>query len=207
MKPVSIPAACQDGAEPGNNGGDGGRLCGGLRLIVVVVAILAALASIIGACISGAAATLFIIAVALGIAAGLLGIIWGIFCPKPCGAEMLLAWQFSFGVGFGVLYFILCCPLLWALAVGSVAVDSGLLALWLEKCKKGLCDVVSELLVAISGVSLPLLGWLGLIPALSGCVNPWVSAGLSAFAGLIAIAAAACAANPIRRKPGARGCY
>lgn len=206
MKPVSIPAACQDGAEPGNNGGDGGRLCGGLRLIVVVVAILAALASIMGACISGAATTLFIIAAALGIAAGLLGIIWGIFCPKPCGAEILLAWQFSFGVGFGVLYFILCCPWLWALAVGSVAVGSGLLALWLEKCKKGLCDVVSELLVAISGVSLPLLGWLGLIPALSACVNPWVSAGLSAFAGLIAIAAAACAANPIRRKPGARGC-
>ena len=70
MKPVSIPAACQDGAEPGNNGGDGGRLCGGLRLIVVVVAILAALASIIGVCISGAATALFIIAAALGIAAG-----------------------------------------------------------------------------------------------------------------------------------------
>ena len=98
------------------------------------------------------------------------------------------------GVGFVLLYFTVCCPTFWPIGLGLLGVGVGLMLLWKKQCHKSKCAVLKELVIALSGVVLPLLGWLGVIPALAACINPLVAGALSTLAAAVAIALASCVA-------------
>ena len=91
-----------------------------------------------------------------------------------------------------MLYFTRCCPTFWPIGLGLVAGGIALMLVWKKRCKKSNCAVLKELVVALSGVVLPLLGWLGVIPALAACINPIVAGALSTLAAAVTLAAASC---------------
>jgi hypothetical protein len=159
---------------PGDGGGGDGGLCGGLRLIAVIAAILGALAISFALCIPPAASYLAWVAAGLLAIAAIAGLIWGIFCPKPCSWGYLFAWQLAIGTGFGELFVTNCCPQFWAIGLGLIAVGGVLLALWIRQCGPRACTVLKEALAALSGVILPLLGWLKVLPFIAPCINPVV---------------------------------
>jgi len=189
---VTVPAC--PGGDGGGGDGDGGEGggCFGLRVIMTIAAILAIVALSLAACIPAAATPLLWLALGLGLTAAIAAVIWGIFCHKPCAWALLLAWQVALGVGFVLLYFTVCCPTFWPIGLGLLGVGVGLMLLWKKRCHKSKCAVLKELVIALSGVVLPLLGWLGVIPALAACINPLVAGALSTLAAAVAIALASC---------------
>ncbi len=189
---VSVPSC--NGTPPGggNGGGGEGFGCLSLRIIMTIAAILAIASASLAACIPAAATPLLIIGLILGIIAAIAGILWGIFCPKPCAWGLLLAWQVSLGVGMILLCFTVCCPTFWVIGGGLTALGLTLMLVWKKRCKKSNCAVLKELVIAISGVILPLLGWLLAIPALAACINTIITGTLSTLAAAISIAAANC---------------
>jgi PKD repeat protein len=192
---VVVPACSGGGGGGGgDDGGDGGEggFCFGARVVMTIAAILGIVSLSLAACIPPAAPALLWLALGFGILAGLAGLIWGFLCPKPCAWALLLAWQVSLGVGFILLYFTLCCPAFWPIGLGLLAVGISLMLLWKKRCKKSNCAVLKELVIALSGVVLPLLGWLGVIPALAACINPIVAGVLSTLAAAATLAAASC---------------
>lgn len=192
---VDVPA-CPGGGGGGGGGGNGGGGegfgCFGLRAIMTIAAILAVVALALAACIPPAASTLLVIAAAFGAAAAIAGAIWGIFCKKPCAWALLLAWQVAIGAGFLLLCFTTCCPSFWPIGIGLVVVGAGLMLLWKQRCHKNRCQVLKELVLAMSGVLIPLLGWLGAIPILTPCINHVVTGALSLLAGALTVAALNC---------------
>jgi len=191
---VAIPQ-CPDGGDGDGKDGNGdgeGFGCFGLRVIMTVAAILAIAAVALAVCIPAAAHVLFLIALGLGITAAIAGILWGILCPKPCAWALLLAWQVSIGVGFVLLYFTVCCPTFWLIGLGLLAAGVALMFLWKRRCRKGTCAVLKELSIALSSVILPLLGWLGVIPALAACINHVVAGVLSTLAAAVTAAVLHC---------------
>ena len=124
--------------------------------------------------------------------AALAGLIWGFLCPKPCAWALLLAWQVSLGVGFILLYFTMCCPVFWPIGLGLAGTGHFAHAGLEQRCNKSNCAVLKELVIALAGVVLPLLGWLGVIPALAACINPIVAGALSTLAAAVTLAAASC---------------
>lgn len=191
---VTVPACPGDGGggDDGKDGGGGGWGCFGLRAIMTIAAILAIVAVSLAACIPAATTPLLWLAAALGLLAAIAGLFWGIFCPKPCAWALLLAWQVALGVGFILLCFTVCCPIFWVIGLGLVVVGVTLMLTWKERCNKSNCAVLKELVIALSGVVLPLLGWLGVIPALAACINTVVTGALSTLAAAIAVAATNC---------------
>jgi hypothetical protein len=159
---------------------------------MTVAAILAIAAVALAVCIPPAAHVLFLIALGLGITAAIAAIFWGILCPKPCAWALLLAWQVSIGVGFVLLYFTVCCPTFWLIGLGLLAAGLGLMVVWKRRCRKGTCAVLKELSIALSSVILPLLGWLGVIPALAACINHVVAGVLSTLAAAVTAAVLHC---------------
>lgn len=190
-KPITVPA-CSGGGDGGGNGGGGGWGCFGLRVIMTIAAILGIVAAALAACIPPAATVLLWIAAAFGAAALIAGILWGIFCPKPCAWALLLTWQVALGAGFLLLCFTTCCPSFWPIGLGLIALGIALMLVWKRRCKKNRCQVLKELVIAISGVLIPLLGWLTAIPVLAPCINPLVTGILASIAGIITLAAANC---------------
>jgi hypothetical protein len=191
---VSVPA-CPGGGNGGGGGGGGGGEgfgCFGLRVLMTVAAILAIVSLALAVCGPSAAYVLGWIALGLGITAALAGIFWAIFCPKPCAWALLLAWQVSVGVGFTLLYFTVCCPTFWWIGLALLAAGLALMFVWKRRCRKSTCAVLKELSIALSSVILPLLGWLGVIPALAACINHVVAAVLSTLAAAIAAAVLHC---------------
>ena len=190
---VTVPA-CSGGMPPPppppDNGG--GWSCFALRVIMTIAAILSIVALSIAICLPAAAYPLFWLAAGLGLIAALAGLFWGIFCPKPCAWALLLAWQVSLGVGFVLLCFSTCCPTFWVLGIGLVLAGIGLMYWWKRRCRKSWCAVLKELVIALSGVVLPLLGWLGAIPGLAACINPLITGALSTLAAAIAVTATNC---------------
>ncbi len=188
---VNIPQ-CPDGGN-GHDGNGEGFGCFGARVIMTVAAILAIVSAALALCLPPpAAAVLAWIAGGLGFVAALAGILWGIFCPKPCAWALLLAWQVSIGVGFVLLYFTVCCPAFWFIGLALIAAGIGLMITWKRHCNVSTCAVLKELSIALSSVILPLLGWLGVIPALGACGNNYVRAFLSTLAAAVAVAALHC---------------
>ena len=187
---VTVPA-CGPGG-PGGNGGGGGFGCLGARIIMTIAAILAIASASIAACIPAAASFLFTLAIVLGIIAGIAAILFAIFCPKPCAWGLLFLWQVLLGVGLLLLCFTTCCPSFWVIGGGLTAAGLGLMALWKSRCNKSNCDVLKELVIAISGVVVPLVGWFLGVPVLMACMNTIITAALTTLAGLIAIAASQC---------------
>ena len=191
---VDVPACPgkDDDDDDNGGGGGGGWGCFGLRVIMTIAAILGLVALALAACIPPAAYVLAWIAAGLGLLALIAGILWGIFCPKPCLWGLLLAWQVSIGAGLLLLCFTTCCPIFWPIGLGLVAAGIALMLIWKRRCRKNQCQVLKELVIAISGVLIPLLGSLGLIPVLAPCLNPLVTAAVSVLAGVITIMAASC---------------
>lgn len=189
---VTVPACSGGGGDGGGNDGGETGGCFGLRVIMTIAAILAIVSVSLAACIPAAAPALFWVALGFAILAALAGLVWNYLCPKPCGWGLLLAWQVSLGVGFVLLYFTLCCPVFWPIGLALVAGGIALMLVWKQRCHKNKCAVLKELVVALSGVLLPLLGWLGVIPPLAACINPWVAGVLSTLAAAAALAAASC---------------
>ena len=192
---VTVPA-CPGGGGGGNGGDDGGGGggwgCFGLRVIMTIAAILAIVAVSLAACIPAAATALLWLAAALGVVAAIAAFFWAIFCTKPCAWGLLLTWQVALGVGLILLCFTVCCPVFWVIGLLLFAAGVALMFVWKRKCKKSNCAVLKELVIAISGVVLPLLGWLGVIPPLAACINTVVTGILSTLAAAIAIAATNC---------------
>jgi hypothetical protein len=190
---VAIPQ-CPDGGDGDGEGGNGGEGfgCFGLRVLMTVAAILAIVSLALAVCVPPAAYVLGWIALGLGIAAALAGVFWAIFCPKPCAWALLLAWQVSIGVGFVLLYFTVCCPTFWLIGLALLAAGVALMFVWKRRCRKSTCAVLKELSIALSSVILPLLGWLGVIPALAACINHVVAGVLSTLAAAIAAAVLHC---------------
>jgi FOG: PKD repeat len=190
---VTVPA-CSGGGNGGNgNGGDGeGFGCFGLRAIMTIAGILAIVALALAACIPPAASILLAIAAGFGLVAAIVGLIWGFLCPKPCAWALLLAWQVAIGAGYMLLCFTTCCPSFWPIGIGMIVVGIGLMLLWKSHCHKNKCQVLKELVLAISGVLIPLLGWFGAIPILAPCINHVVTAALSALAAALTVAALHC---------------
>lgn len=191
---VSVPACSGGGGGGGgDDGSDGeGFGCFGLRAIMTIAAILAIVAAALAVCIPPAASILLGIALGFAIAAAIAGVIWSIFCRKPCAWALLLAWQAAIGAGFMLLCFTTCCPSFWVIGFGLIAAGVGLMLLWKQHCHKNRCQVLKELVLAISGVLIPLLGWFGAIPILAPCINHIVTAALSAVAAALTVAALHC---------------
>lgn len=189
---VTVPACSgTPPPPPPDDGGESGG-CFGLRVIMTIAAILAIVSVSLAACIPPAATALLWLALGFAILAAIAALFWNFLCPKPCAWALLLAWQVSLGVGFILLYFTLCCPIFWPIGLGLVAGGIGLMLVWKKRCHKSNCAVLKELVVALAGVVLPLLGWLGVIPALAACINPLVAGVLSTLAAAVTVAAASC---------------
>jgi hypothetical protein len=195
---VNIPG-CQGGGGGGGGGGDGGNGegfgCKGLRWAGVIAAILAALSLYICLCVPGAGSAFCYAAAALAALSAILLGIWFFFCPKPCGAALLLSWQIALGSGIGALYFAPCCPVLWLIGAGLIAAALAGLLLWRSRCKRTLCQVLAELAIVITVVILTVLGWIAGIPFLSACLNPIVAAAVSTLSAAIALGLANCASH------------
>jgi hypothetical protein len=176
--------------QPGNGGEGVG--CLGLRIVMTIAAILAIVAVSLAICIPPAATPLLILALVLGIIAAVAGIVWAFLCPRPCAWPMLLAWQVSLGVGLILLCFTVCCPTFWLIGGGLVVAGVALMLAWKRRCKKSNCAVLKELVIAVSGVILPLLGWFLAIPALAACINTLITGILSTVAAAISVSASQC---------------
>ncbi len=173
----------------GENGG-----CTGLRWAGVILAILAALCLYICICVPGAGTAFCWVAAGFAVASAILLGIWAFFCPnKPCRWGLLLASQIALGAGLGALYFATCCPWLWPVGAGLIIAGIAGMLTWREQCKKTWCQLFAELAVVITVVVIPVLSWLGLIPALSACLNPWVVGVVSGLSAALALALATCA--------------
>ena len=159
---------------------------------MTIAAILAIVAAALAVCIPPLAYYLGWTALGLAILAAIAGIFWAIFCPKPCAWAALLGWQVSIGAGFILLYFTQCCPTFWWIGGGLVVAGIALMLWWKQHCNKSSCAVLKELVIAISGAVLPLLGTLGVVPAIAACINPIVAAALSVLAAGLTIAAVNC---------------
>ncbi len=188
-------ASCGTTPPPPPPGGEGGG-CTGLRWAAVILAILATLALYICICVPGAGMVFCWIAAGFAAVSAILLAIWYFFCPnKPCMWGLLLASQIALGAGLGALYFAPCCPWLWAVGAGLIIAGIAGMLTWRVKCKKTWCQLFAELAVVITVVIIPVIGWLGLIPALAACLNPWVVAAISTLSAAIALALAKCATD------------
>jgi hypothetical protein len=189
---VTVEKCTGTGGGGGGGGDDGeGFGCGFARRILVIAAILAILAVVVAICVPAAATVLLVIAALAGLIAFIAGIIW-YFCPKPCLWGLLLAWQVALGVGLALLFFTKCCSIFWFFGFLGIFAALVMLVVWAIKCHKNRCQVLAELTIAVSGIILPLLGWIGVIPGLSACINHVVAAIASTFALAIVLALSAC---------------
>jgi len=116
----------------------------------------------------------------------------GLQCPKPCAWGLLASWQISIGTGIGVLHFTLCCSLAYLLGGVLVAVGVYMLLEWKRKCRATNCKVLTELAALVTGVVLPVVGWLMVIPGLQGCANPLVVALIDTAGAVMLLAALSC---------------
>ena len=184
---------CRPGGGGGGDG-DGGWDwgCGGLRLGFTLSFILAALTLYVALCVPGAATYWYGVSAAFALAAAVALGVWIALCDQPCGWKTLLAWQVALGSGIGALYFADCCPIMWAIGTGLIGTALGLLYKWKRDCGISACDVWAELLLVISGVVVPVVGYLALIPAFAGCLNPWVFAAGGTLATIVSVFAWRC---------------
>lgn len=182
------------GGGDGGGGGEGGG-CKGLRWAGVIAAILAALALYICQCVPVAGSYFCWIALGLAALSAILLGIWYFWCPKPCGAALLIGWQIALGAGIGALYFAPCCPTLWIIGAVLIAAAIAGLFLWIRRCKEAFCQVLAELAVVITVVVIPVLGWIAGIPFLSACLNPIIAAAVSTLSAAIALGLAHCASH------------
>lgn len=190
---VMLAGCGGDGGDGGDDDDGEGFGCFGVRAIMTISAILAAVSVSLAACIPAAATPLLILAGALGLVALIAGIVWGIFCSKPCGWGLLLTWQVAIGAGLILLCFTTCCPVFWWIGLGLVIlVGLPALYIWKRRCRKSNCAVAKELTLALSGAVLPLLGWLGVIPVLTACINPVATGFISTLAAAVAVSATQC---------------
>lgn len=184
VTPPTVPT------PPSSEGGG----CTGLRWAAVILAILATLSLYICLCVPGASPAFCWAALGLAAGSAILLAIWAIFCPrKPCMWGLLIAWQIALGAGIGALYFAPCCPWLWAVGAGLIATGLAGLIVWARECRKASCQVLAEVAVVITVVIIPVINWLGLIPLLAACLNPWVEAAVATLSGVIVVALAKCA--------------
>jgi PKD repeat protein len=190
-KAIVVPACTPGDIVDPSDGGEGGG-CFALRAIMVIAAILAGVSLLLAACVPAAASALLYVALACAILAFGAGLVWALFCPRPCAWGLLFAWQVALGIGYAALYFSTCCAWLVGVGLPSLALGLTLAVVWKSRCKKTQCELLKELVVVLSGVVLPVLGWLGVIPGLSACTNTALVGALSTLIAALVIAAANC---------------
>jgi hypothetical protein len=149
--------------------------------LAVVAAALALLALVLIPCIPAAATPLLWTAGVLALIAGVAGVL-SFLCPKRCGELLLSSAQVLIGVGWGVLYFVVCCPALAIVGAGLLATGWGLMVAWRKQCGKSWCAVWKEIAYILTGVVIPLIGYAKAIPVLSVCVNNPTAAALGGLA-------------------------
>lgn len=172
---------------------DEGGGCMGLRAAGVIAAILAALALYICQCVPLAGAGFCWASLGFAILSAILLGIWFFWCPKPCGAALLIAWQIALGSGIGALYFAPCCPFLWVIGAALIAAAIAGLIVWRRRCRRTRCQVLAELGIVITVVVVPVLGWLAGVPFLSACLNPIVGSAVGLLSAAIAWGLIRCA--------------
>ena len=194
----SAPSCAQTGPETthvsvacappgGDDDGGGWDWCFIGRASIVILLILAIIAGYIAICVPGAALPGGITAAALAIGAAILIALWLAFCDQPCSWGLLFAWEVALGAGIGALYFAMCCPTLWTVGVGLIAAGLGGLAWWRRRCRVSRCDVLRELIIVVSGVIVPVIGWIAGIPALTACLSPVIAASVTTLSGALAV--------------------
>lgn len=177
---------------PPPNGGEG-DFCLGLRWSAVILAILATLSLYICVCVPNASVAFCWVALGFAIGSAVLLAIWLLWCPKPCGAALLIGWQIALGAGIGALYFAPCCPILWVIGAGLIAAAIAGLITWARRCKRTFCQVLVELAVVITVVVIPILAWIAGIPILAACINHIVATSVALVSAAVALGLAKCA--------------
>ena len=190
-KTIETVPGCSTGpgeTSPPTDSTDEGGKCLVSRWFFVILSIFAAICLLISLCIPGSGSFFVDLSIGLAAAAGLVLVLWFIFCPQPCGWGYLFAAQISIGTGLGALYFKGCCD--WMETVGLILILGGLgfLVAWKNICKKTNCDVAVELSVVIASVTVPVLNWLHN----TGCGSADVLAIIATVSGLIVIWVGVC---------------
>lgn len=183
--------------------------CMVLRELAAALSALALVAVLVAFCFFWPPAIPFWIAIGvaagLTIAAGILFAFWFFSnCPRPCGWGLLLAGQIFLGVGWGAVYFFLCCPWLGWTGIVVLAIAVGLLVGWYNECHPGLCAVAVELGWVLTVVVPPVLSFIMLYPPAHVCavddpVGGAISAGLTVVAALVDAVVLGCAGTQQRR--------
>lgn len=188
---IEVPSCGDIKVPPPDEGGG----CKGLRWAIVILSILALISVYIAICVPGAAPAFFYVAAGLAAGAVILGIIWGIFCPKPCNWGLLLSWQVALGAGIGALYFASCCTPLLAIGIGLILAGLATMAIWRSKCKISYCQLIAELAIVLAAAIVPVLGWLDAIPIIQPCLSPVVSAAVGTISAIVVGLLANCVSN------------
>ena len=186
--PIIIP----DDEERGNGEGAGCMLG---RWIMVIGAAIAIISVLLTQCIPAAAAILGWIALGAGIVGAVAGVLWAIFCPKPCGWGLLISWQALLGAGVIAIYFFNCCPQLFVTGIWAITAAIGLAIVWARRCNINRCTILTEISAVLVGAVIPLASNLFNFPVLNNCMNPIIQAIVPAIAAAITLWALACHRN------------
>lgn len=177
--------------------GDEGLGCAALRWTAAVLGAIGLLALLLALCLPPPASTILgITGVVSLFLAGLLAVLYSLFCPdKQCGWQLLLSAQTFLGAGAGAVILSACCS--WLAFAGVILLIAGFSAifLWWSTCNKTSCDVAGEITVVIMGLIVPLGGLLASVPGLSACISLAGFGVISFIFGPIATIAAACQLN------------
>lgn len=168
IKDCPIPP--KNGNDGDNDDDDEGMLCGGLRFLTLLSAVLALVLAPIATCVPTAAGVLAFGAVLSGIVALLAGIAYYLFCPnKPCAVGLLTSAQVTLAAGLVLASLSGCCGFGWVVLL-YFATGLSLLLTWKAQCNKGWCNVAKKMATSLE-IALILVAGLSQIPAISTCLN------------------------------------
>ncbi|MDA8441494.1 MAG: hypothetical protein M0Z55_03870 [Peptococcaceae bacterium] len=124
--------------------------------------------------LSSIASGLLTLAAIFGIIALIAFVIWLLLCLKcaPCGALFLLFWRVFFEVGLIYAIFAGCCGGAGGFLIGLGIAGLGILflVLWAIQCKKNSCQILGEILIALTLVIAVATFLLSHFAILSGCL-------------------------------------
>jgi hypothetical protein len=163
------------------------------RMAVTILLALGLITAMLALCMPMLSGTFLGVAAGLIAAAGLLLILWLIFCPvKPCNWGLLMSAQVTFGVGVGVLHFTACCPTMLFVGLGGLVAGLALFGLWKEICDISWCRLSKEMATSAL-VAGAILGYVFAIPTLRmTCEQNLIVLALDFFLGVNALYALGC---------------
>ena len=188
--------------DGGDGDGDGEpSICGKLDLVVGALLGLALAASLILLAIQCRNIPVpwffWLIPAAFAAAAGVVIVLWYLFCDPPTACDWLaIAWMVALTGAIVALYLSACCPFMLPLSIVLFVAAAAGFGLWVLVCHPTPCGILRHLAVALSTAAGGVLGAFGLVvpflPALAGCVLGWVPAAVAVVAGAVVLLALLC---------------